>query len=236
MTAIRSTPNHPYRSITAASVNCAAIRTAVVATRPMRGPATVIARMMSAPMTPPSSIHFGEPSASPTPPSDRRTASSTVSATTAPMSEAVATASRAPTRSPSRPWTAIWTAPPKPAARARMPAKAVELTARTLYAPRVRDEGRANGPRDHPVRVGAGSRALRAAHRGVHQAVECDAFRHGKVFGSPFGEPKYRYYAEFEWADMDAFKAAANSEAFAAAGKDAAAMGIPFTVHFASIE
>ena len=66
--------------------------------------------------------------------------------------------------------------------------------------------------------------------------VECDAFRHGKVFGSPFGEPKYRYYAEFEWVDMDAFKAATNSEAFAASGKDAAAMGIPFTVHFASIE
>ena len=35
---------------------------------------------------------------------------------------------------------------------------------------------------------------------------------------------------------MESFKAAANSEAFAAAGKDAMAMGIPFTVHFASIE
>ena len=35
---------------------------------------------------------------------------------------------------------------------------------------------------------------------------------------------------------MDAFKAAVGSEAFAAAGKDAMAMGIPFTVNFASIE
>jgi hypothetical protein len=66
--------------------------------------------------------------------------------------------------------------------------------------------------------------------------VECSAFRHGKVFGSPFGEPTFRYYAEFEWADMDAFRTAANSDAFAASGKDAMAMGIPFTVHFAAIE
>jgi enoyl-CoA hydratase/carnithine racemase len=48
--------------------------------------------------------------------------------------------------------------------------------------------------------------------------VECSAFRHGKVFGSPFGEPAYRYYAEFEWDDMDSFKAAVNSDAFVAAG------------------
>jgi hypothetical protein len=66
--------------------------------------------------------------------------------------------------------------------------------------------------------------------------IECSSFRHGKVFGSPFGEPTFRYYAEFEWADMDSFKAAVSSEAFAASGKDAMAMGIPFTVHFASIE
>ena len=66
--------------------------------------------------------------------------------------------------------------------------------------------------------------------------IECSAFRHGKVFGSPFGEPRYRYYAEFEWADQASFDAAVRSEAFAASGKDAMAMGIPFTVHFASLE
>ena len=66
--------------------------------------------------------------------------------------------------------------------------------------------------------------------------VECSAFRHGKVFGSPFGEPAARYYAEFEWEDMESFKAAVNSDEFAASGKDAMAMGIPFTVHFASLE
>ena len=67
-------------------------------------------------------------------------------------------------------------------------------------------------------------------------AVECDAFRHGKAFGAAFGEPPFAYYAEFEWADMDAFKRAARSEAFAASGKDAAAMGIPFTVTFVEVE
>jgi hypothetical protein len=66
--------------------------------------------------------------------------------------------------------------------------------------------------------------------------VDCRAFRHGKVFGSPFGEPTFRYYAEFEWDDMDSFKAAANSAEFAASGKDAMGMGIPFTVTFASVE
>ncbi len=71
---------------------------------------------------------------------------------------------------------------------------------------------------------------------GFGSKVSCSAFRHGKVFGSPFGEPKFRYYAEFEWDEMDAFKEAANSEEFAASGRDAMAMGIPLTVHFAEIE
>jgi hypothetical protein len=65
--------------------------------------------------------------------------------------------------------------------------------------------------------------------------VPCDALRHGRIFGSPFGEPKFRHYAEFEWSDMEAFKAAVNGEEFAAAGADAMAMGVPFTVHFAEI-
>lgn len=65
--------------------------------------------------------------------------------------------------------------------------------------------------------------------------VECAAFRHGRIFGSPFGEPQFQHYAEFEWSDMDSFKAAVNSPEFAASGTDAMAMGVPFTVHFAEL-
>ena len=54
------------------------------------------------------------------------------------------------------------------------------------------------------------------------------------MFGSPFGEPTYRYYAEFEWADMDSFKAAAGRRSSPPRGRTRVAMGIPFTVHFAS--
>ena len=61
------------------------------------------------------------------------------------------------------------------------------------------------------------------------------AFRHGKAFGAPFGEPAFAYYAEFEWDDMDAFKSAVRSAEFAASGKDAMEMGIRFTVTFAEI-
>ena len=62
-------------------------------------------------------------------------------------------------------------------------------------------------------------------------------FRHGKVFAAPPGmEQRYRYYAEFEWPDMATFQQVAGSPEFAAAGRDAADMGIPFSVHFAEIE
>jgi hypothetical protein len=50
------------------------------------------------------------------------------------------------------------------------------------------------------------------------------------------GEPKYPYYAEWEFADMDAFKAAARTDEFNATGKDAMQMGVPFHVHFANVE
>jgi hypothetical protein len=65
--------------------------------------------------------------------------------------------------------------------------------------------------------------------------VECAAFRHGKAFGAPIDEPAFAYSAEFEWNDMDAFKAAVRSDAFAASGKDAMEMGIPFTVTFTEL-
>jgi hypothetical protein len=50
------------------------------------------------------------------------------------------------------------------------------------------------------------------------------------------GEPRFKHYAEWEFPDMDAFKTAARTPEFMETGKDAAAMGTPFTVHFASVE
>ncbi len=73
-------------------------------------------------------------------------------------------------------------------------------------------------------------------HAELCRAVPGGTFRHGKIFGAPMGDPKYRYYAEWEFPDMDAFKAAARSPEFMATGKDAMEMGVPFHVHFAEVE
>jgi hypothetical protein len=71
-------------------------------------------------------------------------------------------------------------------------------------------------------------------HAELCSRVEGGTFRHGKVFGAPTGQ-RYAYYAEWEFADMEAFKAAAQTDEFAATGRDAAEMGIPFHVHFAQV-
>jgi hypothetical protein len=73
-------------------------------------------------------------------------------------------------------------------------------------------------------------------HVELCRRVEGGTFRHGPVFGAPFGEPRFRYYAEWEFADRDAFKAAAATPEFAESGKDAMTMGVPFHVHFAEVE
>jgi hypothetical protein len=72
-------------------------------------------------------------------------------------------------------------------------------------------------------------------HAELCRRVPGGTFRHGRVFGAPMGEPKYKYYAEWEFADMDAFKAAARTEEFMATGKDAMDMGGRFHVHFAEL-
>ena len=72
-------------------------------------------------------------------------------------------------------------------------------------------------------------------HAELCRRVEGSTFRHGPVFGSPVGAPQHAYYAEWEFADMDAFKAAARTPEFAETGKDAMAMGVPFHVSFADI-
>ena len=73
-------------------------------------------------------------------------------------------------------------------------------------------------------------------HVELCRKVSAAAFRHGKVFGAPMGEPRYRYYAEWEWPEMEAFKSAARSEAFLATGKDAMEMGGSFAVMFADVD
>ncbi len=74
-----------------------------------------------------------------------------------------------------------------------------------------------------------------AQHVELCRRVPGATFRHGRVFGSPMGDPPHRYYAEFEWPDMDAFKAAARGPEFAATGKDAMEMGVRFGVEFAEL-
>ena len=72
-------------------------------------------------------------------------------------------------------------------------------------------------------------------HAELCRRVPGATFRHGRVFGAPTGAPRLRYYAEWEFSDMDAFRAASRTPEFAATGKDAMAMGVPFEVHFAEV-
>ena len=45
-------------------------------------------------------------------------------------------------------------------------------------------------------------------------------FRHGKVTGAAIGEPTHEYYAEFDFADKQAFDEFVRSEQFMGAGRD----------------
>ena len=72
-------------------------------------------------------------------------------------------------------------------------------------------------------------------HAELCRRVPGGTFRHGRVFAAPTGEPRYRYYAEWDYPDMDALRPAARTDEFVATGRDAAQMGVPFLVHFAEI-
>jgi uncharacterized protein (TIGR02118 family) len=67
-----------------------------------------------------------------------------------------------------------------------------------------------------------------AEHVEVARRVPGAVFRHGRVLGSPVGEPRYGYYAEFEFADKEAFDAGVRSEEFAASGRDIQERGLEF--------
>ena len=61
------------------------------------------------------------------------------------------------------------------------------------------------------------------------------AFRHGKVFGAPMGEPEFHYYAEFEYPDRETLESSIASPEMKATVEDAMEMGIPLKVHFAEV-
>ncbi|MDQ3993073.1 MAG: hypothetical protein M3229_05380 [Actinomycetota bacterium] len=72
-------------------------------------------------------------------------------------------------------------------------------------------------------------------HAELCRQVPGGTFRHGRVFGAPVGEPRFRYYAEWEFPHRDAFREAASTPEFGRTGKDAMEMGVPFQVHFADV-
>jgi hypothetical protein len=73
-------------------------------------------------------------------------------------------------------------------------------------------------------------------HADVCRRVPNGVFRYGKVTGAPLGEPAHAFYAEWEFADKDAFESAIRSEEFMATGKDAYKRGYPMpSVEFAEI-
>jgi hypothetical protein len=69
--------------------------------------------------------------------------------------------------------------------------------------------------------------AAYAEHVELCKQVPNSVFRHGRVTGSPMGEAKNAYYAEFEFADEDAFRSGTRSDEFMAAGKDVVKRGFP---------
>jgi hypothetical protein len=57
--------------------------------------------------------------------------------------------------------------------------------------------------------------------------------RHGRILGSAQGEPEYRHYFEYEFADRDAWKR--SQDGLLRAAEDAQQLGVPFKVFFAEV-
>lgn len=66
-----------------------------------------------------------------------------------------------------------------------------------------------------------------AGHAELCAQVPNGVFRHGKITGAPMGEATHAYYAEWEFADGQAFRSAIRSDEFMATGKDAFERGFP---------
>lgn len=79
--------------------------------------------------------------------------------------------------------------------------------------------------------------AAYAEHAELCRKVPGGMFRHGRVFGTPMGEPEHAYYAEWEFADRASFERAAASDEFRATGKDAYERGFPApSVEFVEVD
>jgi hypothetical protein len=71
-------------------------------------------------------------------------------------------------------------------------------------------------------------------HAALCEKVPGGSFRHGAVTRTFVGEPA-AYYAEWEFPDDESFRAAIRTEEFAATGKDADELGVPYSVHVADV-
>jgi hypothetical protein len=58
--------------------------------------------------------------------------------------------------------------------------------------------------------------------------------RHGRILGSPQGEPEVRQYFEFEFADRDAWKR--SQDGLMKTAEDAQGLGVPFKAFFAEVD
>ena len=75
-----------------------------------------------------------------------------------------------------------------------------------------------------------------AQHVALCERVAGSTFRHGRVLRTIHGEPELSYYAEFEFPDLEAFQAVADSEELRATGADAAEMGVPHSVYLVGVD
>ncbi len=66
-----------------------------------------------------------------------------------------------------------------------------------------------------------------AEHAALCAQAPGGVFRHGRVTGSPMGEPRHAYVAEWEFGDKQAFDAFVGSDLFKDCGKDAFERGFP---------
>jgi hypothetical protein len=72
-------------------------------------------------------------------------------------------------------------------------------------------------------------------HAELCRQVPGATFRAGPIFGTPAGKPDREQYAEFEFADRDAFGSGMGSPEMGKVVEDAQTQGIPFHVYFVDL-